>query len=250
MLRLLWLIPGAVTAYILLLCVSALLVDTRREYEKNSRFYRWLLNGATACCIFIMRIRLSVTGREKLPEGRFLLVCNHRSNFDPIVTWYALKGNDLAFISKRENFRIPVFGRIIRRCCFMAIDRESPRRAMETINRAAGLIRKDEVSVAVYPEGTRSHGGELLPFHNGVLKIAQRAGAPIVVATVQGTERIAKNLPLRPSRVSLDILGVVSAEDAAAQRTAVLGEGIRAMMLDNLQKQAPASEPQGRRADI
>lgn len=99
---------------------------------------------------------------EKLPKNeRFLLVCNHRSKFDPILTWYVLRDYNLAFISKPENFR---------RCCFMAIDRENPRNALKTIHQAAELIKQNEVSVAVYPEGTRSKTCELLPFHNGICR--------------------------------------------------------------------------------
>ena len=73
-------------------------------------------------------------GIDKIPkDGRFLFVSNHRSIFDPILTWYVLKDYDLAFILKAENFRIPIFGRIIRKCCFMAIDRENPRNASKPL---------------------------------------------------------------------------------------------------------------------
>lgn len=65
-------------------------------------------------------IYIHTEGIDKIPkDGRFLFVSNHRSNFDPILTWYVLKDYDLAFISKAENFRIPIFGRIIRKCCFI-----------------------------------------------------------------------------------------------------------------------------------
>ena len=113
MLKLLWVIPGVVGAYILLLCVSSLFVDKTREYERDSAFYRFLLNSATACALVICRLKVMVTGAEKLPEGRFLFVCNHRSKFDPIISWYIFRKNHLAFISKPENFNVPVFGRFI-----------------------------------------------------------------------------------------------------------------------------------------
>ena len=55
----------------------------------------------------------------KIPEGtRFVLVGNHQSKFDPILSWYILRKKDIAFISKPENFKQPIFGRIIRKCCF------------------------------------------------------------------------------------------------------------------------------------
>ena len=91
--------------YILFLFIAALLVDATKTYIQDSPFYRSLLYGATAIAIRLLHIRLEVSGLEKLPtEGRFLLVCNHRSNFDPILTWQILKKQNLAFVSKPENF--------------------------------------------------------------------------------------------------------------------------------------------------
>lgn len=226
---LLALLPGALLLYILLLAVSALAVDRRREYEKHSRFYRALLNSATRLCVWLLGIEVRLEGAEKLPtQGRFLLVGNHRSNFDPILTWYALRQYDLAFLSKAENFRIPVFRRIIRRCCFLPIDREDPRKAIVTIQKAAALLACGEVCVGVYPEGTRSRDGTLLPFHNGVFKIAQKAGAPIVAAAVEGTEQIRKNCFRRRSVVRITITDMIPAETVCASRTAELGARVRA----------------------
>lgn len=235
---LLWLLGtvlGLAALYIIILTVSALLVDRRREYDKDSRYYRFLLNSATAAAVWLLGIHVSAKGLEKLPEdGRFLLVGNHRSNFDPILTWHVMKKRQLAFISKPENFKIPIFGRIIQRCCFMPIDRENPRNAVKTIDRAAGLLRADEVSVAVYPEGTRSKTCVLLPFHNGAFKIAKKAGVPIAVAAIQGTESIHKNCFRRRSRVRLAIADVIPAEVVKENRTDVIGERVRKVLTDAL----------------
>lgn len=166
---LLWIIALAVAAfveYFLFLVISALLVDSKKIYDKHSGFYRWLLNSSTWLLVFFGRVHYHTTGMERIPKDqRFLLVCNHKSKLDPITTWYLFKDYDLAFISKEENFHVPVWGRIIRRCCFLAIDRENPRKAMVTIDKAASLIKDDQVSIAVYPEGTRNFGEGLLPFH-------------------------------------------------------------------------------------
>ena len=115
----------------------------------------------------------------------------------------------------------------------MPIDRENPRNAIVTINRAAKLLKKQEVSVGIYPEGTRSKSGELLPFHNGVFKIAQKANAPIAVLSVNGTERIAKNIPFRKTDVYLDVLEVIPAEDVAATKTEILGQRVREKLEQN-----------------
>lgn len=220
-------VVSAALLYVLFLTLSAYLVNPNKEYEHNSPFYRALLNGATSLCVKLLRIKIDITGAEKVPkDGRFLLVCNHRSKFDPILTWYVLKDCNLAFISKPENFKVPIFGRIIRKCCFMAIDREHPRNAIKTIRKAANLIKNDEVSVAVYPEGTRSRDMNLLPFHNGVFAIAKEAGVPVVVAAIQGTEKIYKNYPVRTSKVQLDFIDIIPAETVKVSRSSEIGDRV------------------------
>ena len=179
--------------------ICALFVNPKKEYQKNSKFYRKLLYLNTWLIIRFLRIKVDVKGMEKIPQNtRFLLVGNHRSNFDPIITWNVFKQYDLAFISKESNFKIPIFGRFIRKCCFMAIDRENPKNALKTVINASELLKNNEVSVAVYPEGTRNkENKELLPFHNGVFKISQKAKVPIVIVAIDGTELIHKNFPLK-----------------------------------------------------
>lgn len=200
--------------YCLLIIVSSLFIDTKKDYRKNSGYFRFLLDSATWLMVVLLRIHVHTSGLEKLPEGRFLFVSNHRSNFDPILSWYVLKKQKLAYISKDGNFKIPFFGKIIRRCCFMNIDRKSAKEAMVTVNKAADLMKSDEVSVGVYPEGTRNKTGErvLLPFHSGIYMIAKKAGVPVVVASVKGTEKIHRNFPKRSSDVYIDIIDVIDAE--------------------------------------
>ena len=228
-------ILAAMLLYVVFLAVCSLCVDAKKEYVKDSHFYRALLYGASAAALKILRIRIHTSGVEKIPKDRKLLfVGNHRSNFDPIIQWLVLKQWNIAFISKEENFRIPFFGRIIRRCCFMAIDRENPRNALGTINRASNLLRSGEVSIGVYPEGTRSKTGVLLPFHDGVFIIARKADVPIVVATIDGTEKITHNYPWKRTHIRLDIVGVIDRDFVNTHRTAAVGAAVREMMENNL----------------
>ena len=242
-LYLLALIAAAALLYLLFLAVCALAVPARREYDQNSRFYRSLLNGLIGLALPLLRVRIHITGMEKIPaEGRVLFVGNHRSNFDPIVTLHAFRKWQIAFLSKEENFRIPLIGRIIRPCCFMIIDRDSPRRAMETIRRAAALLSGGEVSVGVYPEGTRSREGGLLPFHNGVFKIARKAQAAVVVLAVSGTEKIAKNFPFHRSEVFLQVADVIAPEEVCRMRTEQTGERVRKKLEEALREEGAPCE--------
>ena len=222
--------------YLLFLYICGFFVSRKKEYQSDSKFYRSLLNFSTAVALKILRIKVHMTGMEKLPTDtkRLLFVSNHWSNFDPIITWLKLKKWVPAFVSKPENFKVPIFGRFIHRCCFMPIDRENPRNAMKTIKNASELLKKDEMSVAIYPEGTRSKTCELLPFHNGVFKIAQRADAPIVVYSIKGTEKIHKNYPFHRSDVYIEIIEILSADMVKNTKTDELGQKIRDLLSQNL----------------
>ena len=223
-------ILGLALLYVLFLFVIAAFVDKNKLYNKDSRFYRAILNGATGFAMRVVRVHIHVEGAEKLPEGRFFLVSNHRSKFDPIITWYAFRKRPIAFISKPENFKIPVFGRIVRRCCFMPINRDDAREAMTAIRQAAGLLTSDAVNVGIYPEGTRNPTDTMLPFHDGVFLIAQKAKVPIVAVTVRDTELVAKRYPWKSTHVYLTVRGVIPAETVAASRSGALSAMARELM--------------------
>ena len=209
------------------LILSTLFISTKKEYTENSKFYRWLLNNYTWFAMVTLNVKLHAKGMDKVPEGaRFLLVQNHYSNYDPIVTWYVFKKYTLAFVSKPENFKVPFFGRMIRKCCFMPIDRENPRNAVKAVEKAAKMMNDDKVSVGIYPEGTRNktYVG-LLPFHNSVFKIAHKANnAPIVIVGVSGTEKIHKNTPWKRTHVYLEVMRTLSTEEVQSMRTNELGK--------------------------
>ena len=220
-----------------LLFVSGLFIKKGKEYDTNSRYYRFLLNFSTAIAMKLIRIHIDVSGLEKLPEDtRFLLASNHRSNFDPLITWHALAKYDLAFISKPENFNVPFFGKIIQKCCFMAIDRKDSDKANVTKERAARLLKTDAVNVAVYPEGTRSKTGETLPFHNGLFNIAKEADVPVAVMALQGTAAIKDNYPKHRSDIKLDIIDFIPVETVRVSSPHELGERVRASMIQVLGK--------------
>mgnify|MGYP002626481002 CR=1 FL=1 len=226
---------GAVLLYLAFLAICAyVFVDPKKEYTHNSRFYRHLLYFPTRIVLFLIGVRIHTTGLEKMPEGRFLIVSNHRSNFDPLVSWRVLEKYDIAYISKFSNFKIPIWGRIIRKCCFLGINREDAREGMKTIIKAIKLIKEDEVSIGIYPEGTRSKTCELLPFHPGSFKVAQSANVPIVVVTVQGTEMIHRNFPFHGTDVRLDLLEVIPAETVKAMKTTEIAEHVHKLMAKHL----------------
>jgi len=212
---------------ILLLAVISLLLDPEKQQPSRSGFFAGLVSFGMGAILGLSSVRLHVSGMEKLPGGRFLLVQNHRSNFDPIVTGWALRKQQLVFISKPQNFKLPVVGPILHRAGHIAIDRENDRAALRTILAAADLLKRDVENIGIYPEGTRNPGEELLPFRSGAFKIAQKADVPIVVTAVRGTDEVQRNAPWKVTDVYLDICTVLDAEAIHSMTTAEIGEEVR-----------------------
>ena len=206
-------------------------VDTSKPIEEQKKLYRLgIASVATWLCEWA-HVHTEIHGEELLPqEGRFLLVCNHRSGFDPIVKASVLRDYNIAFISKPSNINLPFIGPLAFGDGYLPINRENDREALKTILQAADYLKRDLCSMAVYPEGTRSKTPEMLPFHAGSFKIAQRGGVPVVIAAISGTEQIRKNFPFRPTHVRLDILEVIPAAEVKGMSTQALAARSRERM--------------------
>ena len=199
----------------------SLTISMKKEYTKTNRFYNWVFVLWYRYMMIVGMLRLHVTGYEKVPFGtHFLLVSNHRSKFDNFVQCAVLKKTQIAYISKPENFKIPMGRRYMRRGLYLAIARNNPKEALGTILKAIDYIKSDTVSIGIFPEGTRSTDGSLKDFKPGSFKIAEKAGCPVVVCCMQGTENIAKNWPFKKTDVYMDILEVIPA-DVWAEKTTV-----------------------------
>lgn len=218
---------GGLLLFVLLIGLIALFVDKSKPQTRPAPFFSAVVTYVMGLLIAIFRVRVHVSGAERLPRGRWLLVGNHRSGFDPIVTGWVLRDRELVFISKPENLRLPIVGQFLHKAGFFSIDRENDRAALRTILAATEMLKTDVASVGVYPEGTRNRGEGLLPFRNGVFKIAQKAHVPIVVVSTRGTDQILKRFPLHRTDVELNICGVIDAQDAAQKKTQEIGETVQ-----------------------
>jgi 1-acyl-sn-glycerol-3-phosphate acyltransferase len=214
--------------YVLFFALVTSPISMDKPLEKQNPLCRFACYATAALVYLYGGVRTVVTGMEKLPkEGRFLFVSNHCSIFDPMIVMDKLRDSNISFISKPENMAIPVVGKVLYGAGFLAIDRENDRAALRTILAAAERIKSGAASVAVYPEGTRSHEEGMLPFRNGVFKIAQKARAPIVVVAVRGADRVAKRAPWRATDVYLEVCGVLDAETVARHKTNEIGEVVQ-----------------------
>ncbi len=222
---------ASVIAYVLFIVVLSLFVDQKKPNEKFSKLYNNVAILTLKLVLEACNVKVKVEGIEKIPEnGKFVLIQNHRSMFDPIVSIAFLGKYELGFITKPENTRLPVIGPFMHRICCIPIDRENPRNAVKSINAAADNIKNGVCSMAIYPEGTRSKGEEMLSFKNGSLKIATKSGSPLVITTVSDTDKVHRNAPFKRTNVVLKICEVVTAEEVSASTTAELGDKAQELM--------------------
>ena len=213
--------------YVLILGLVSLFVNKRGEPTRVDKFSRAVVLYTIGIINALFRVRIHTEGFEKLPEGRWLYVSNHRSAFDALTACWAMRKHGAAFIMKPGIMKIPIANVFLKRACFLPIDRENDREALKTIIKATQLIKADEASIAVYPEGTRNRGESMLPFRNGVFKIVQRAKVPLIVASVRNSEKVLRNFPLRHTDVYLKLCRVFSPEELEGLKTVDIGEEAR-----------------------
>ena len=215
---------------ILSIGAAALWVDTEKPVTRLNGFYSAYVRYLAGMACAVTRTRIHFKGEDKLPKGRWLLVCNHRSGFDILVTLYALRKHDLAFIMKPSIMRIPAVGRLAHQIGCLPIDREDDRAALRTILTVSEMMKSGISSFCVYPEGTRNREEGLLPFRNGAFKAAQKAKVPVVVSLMENTDRIPKNTPFRHTDVYFSILETIQAEEVRQSKTVEVGARCAAAM--------------------
>lgn len=150
-------------------------------------------------------IRYRVAGRDRVPGSAVVFCSNHESNVDPAVLFQALHPK-LHVLYKAELHRFPIMGTVFDVGGFVPIERGDRERAMQSIFRAAELLRSGN-SFLIFPEGTRSRSGNLLPFKKGGFIMAIEAQVPIVPVAVQGGRAAMRkgSRLVRPVRVSVRV---------------------------------------------
>lgn len=157
-------------------------------FDSSGRVYAWHARLWARLGLALGGVTVTLAGAEHLPDGPVIFMSNHQSNFD-ILSLLAAMPRQIHWIAKKELFEIPVFGPSMRRGGYIPLDRGNGRKALQSMDEAAATIHKGK-SVVLFPEGTRSPDGNLLPFKRGGFILARKADVPVVPVTINGSGRI------------------------------------------------------------
>jgi 1-acyl-sn-glycerol-3-phosphate acyltransferase len=180
--------------------------------------------------------RVRVEGLEHIdPAASYVFIANHRSYMDTPVALANIPVQ-FRFLAKRGLFQIPFLGTHLSRAGHIPVPREDPRAAVKVMQRAAEVIQAKKISLLIFPEGGRSHDGQMRPFKEGGAYIAIRAGVPVVPLVLIGTRKL---LPygagvVQPGDVTLRILKPIETSQLSLKDRGSLTDRVRSLILEEL----------------
>ena len=163
-----------------------------------------LIQGVFKLILWEAGTKVTIIGEENVPKDTpVLYVANHNSYFDIIIT-YALCENLTGYIAKDSLEKVPLLNIWMKRLYCLFLKRDDMKASLKTILQAIEYV-KQGVSICIFPEGTRGDSDEMAPFKEGSLKIAEKAGCPIIPMAITHTRDIIKDhIPfVKPTHVTI-----------------------------------------------
>lgn len=152
----------------------------------------WLYGRAMAAAKLGLRlvgVRVDVRGRENFdPAKTYIYMFNHVSNLDPPLV-IPLVPRRTSVLLKKELMKIPILSRAMTMARFVPVDRSNRDAAIASIEKAVHVLR-DGIPISIFPEGTRSRDGKLLPFKKGPFHLAMESGVEVLPVSISGTEKM------------------------------------------------------------
>jgi len=162
-----------------------------------------------------------------------IYIANHQNNYD-MVTAASMVQPRTVTVGKKSLLWIPFFGLLYWLTGNLLIDRENRSRAHGTISEIVRQIKKKNVSIWMFPEGTRSRGRGLMPFKMGAFYAAIAAGVPVVPICVSNTSNKIKLNRWSNGLVIVEVLPPVDTAPYSRDRVRELAEHCRTIMAARL----------------
>lgn len=165
------------------------------KFNKKAKDYASLriVQWGFRTILAIAGTKITVRGKENIPDEAALFVGNHRSYFDILILYIQCE-RLTGFVAKDSIEKIPSLRVWMRYLYCLFLDRSDIKQGMKTILTAIEYVKKG-ISICIFPEGTRNGGEELsmMPFKEGSFKIATKTGCPIVPVSINNSAEIFEN---------------------------------------------------------
>jgi len=156
---------------------------------------------------FLIGVRIKTQGIEALDKNApMIFMCNHVSLLDPFIFCCAFK-KPIVGVEKRENFKIPMYGWLMKKWGMIPIERKDVVQARKDLQKAAETLREDRAWVVMLPEGTRTANGELGPFKKGAAHLAIDTKIDVCAFTQHNAYRVKNknSWKIRPGTIDIDV---------------------------------------------
>ncbi|MCY3651550.1 MAG: 1-acyl-sn-glycerol-3-phosphate acyltransferase [Acidimicrobiia bacterium] len=178
----------AVAVPVTVLCALAIILHTM--VRPTGPILEWIPRFWGRMWCVTAGAKLTIEGLENIDRRRaYVVVSNHQSSFD-IFVHFAVMPVPIRFLAKTELYKIPLFGTAMRKFGIVEVDRAAGRAAHQAVNQGAAETTRLGRSLMIYPEGTRSRDGTMLPFKKGAFYIARNLGLPVLPVAITGTRAI------------------------------------------------------------
>jgi 1-acyl-sn-glycerol-3-phosphate acyltransferase len=208
--------------------------------EKKSCYAQALISTAFKHIMVISGVKVTVKGQENILQGESAMYAfNHRGFFD-ILVGYTTGPTPMAFVSKDALAHIPLITRWMKALKCLFLDRGDIKKGMQMILDGVELLKSGH-SVFIAPEGKRNHGDELLKFHKGSFKMAEKSHRPIVPVAINNTDEAFENhFPwIHKAHVIVEYCTPVYIDELEKDERKKVPERVREIISETVKKNAP-----------
>jgi len=216
----------------LIVAIQALFISHRKAMKKFRRAVAWYGIGVCKVLPFpFVRIIFKDVDASNNP-GPFIFICNHRSASDPFLMAY-LPYKEVIQVVNIWPFKIPILGFMAKSAGYLSV-REMP---FEDFEKKTIELLNEGVSIAAFPEGTRSKDGSVGQFHSSMFRVALKSGYPIVPVCITGNENIPARgtLLLRPGAIKIHKLKPITDDEYKNYSPFKLKNRVRQIMIDEIE---------------